>query len=265
MSESYVAKMMGDHASHFIGNLIARIGECECVILAGLSDHQKTYLRLPHKLKTVEIARMSYVQTQLLPHVLPGKGEVRCKASEIMSGLFIAQKREKRLVVDEKARALPEVVDLEKGIVVVENVAEASPVIAINYANSIQASVMIVEPLPEHGNRDVQRWIQEWKENEDHAQLQKLREAVQERIGSISFSQFEYATFFTEGLPYSLILENVVPCSHVHLSLRPDIFVLNNIMFGDGESFHAAVVFSPVFFSDEETSWLCDFFQRNKY
>jgi hypothetical protein len=36
-------------------------------------------------------------------------------------------------------------------------------------------------------------------------------------------------------------------------------------MCADGEGFGSAVVFSPVFFPDEETKWLCEFFVRNKY
>ena len=36
-------------------------------------------------------------------------------------------------------------------------------------------------------------------------------------------------------------------------------------MFADGERFGSAVVFSPTFFSDEETSWLYEFFARNRY
>jgi hypothetical protein len=266
MSESYVANLIGDHASFFIGNSLARMGRCEYVVLAGLSEHQKSFLKLPRELKTIEIMNVSDIHPKLSPHVLPGKGELRCKESDILSGLFIAQKRKKRLVIDQKAQALPEIVNLQKGLVIVENMAaDASPVIAINYANSVNASVMLVDPLPEYAKRDVQRWIQDWKKNDDFTQFQRIQDAVLQRIGGISFSQFEYATFFTEGLPYSLILENVIPCTHVHLSLRPDIFVMNSIMFNDGEPFHAAVVFSPVFFSDEETSWLCDFFSHNEY
>src|SRR5260370_9034683 len=92
-----------------------------------------------------------------------------------------------------------------------------------------------------------------------------MKEESEKRIGSILFGQFEYATFFTAGLPYSLMLQDTVPCSYVHLLLKPDLFILNSIMFADGERFGSAVVFSPTFFSDEETSWLCEFFTRKTY
>ena len=265
MSESYVAYLMGEHSAIMIGNSLARMGACECVILAGLNEHQKSYIHLPYQIKTLEITSVSDIPQKLSPLVGPGKGKLKCKESDILSGLYIAQKREKRLVIDPNARALPEIVGLQNGVVIVENMAEASPVIAINYASSVDASMMVVDPLAANAGRAVQKWIQDWKEHGDETQLQKLKDAVFQRIGSTSFLQFEYATFFTEGLPYSLMLENVIPCSHVHLSFRPDLFIMNNIMFHNGEPFHAAVVFSPVFFPDEETNWLCGFFNYNKY
>src|SRR5262249_52419601 len=61
------------------------------------------------------------------------------------------------------------------------------------------------------------------------------------------------------------LVENSIPSSYVHLSLRPDLFVFNSIMFSAGEGFNTAVVFSPVFFEDEETSWLSNHLADAKY
>lgn len=263
MTESYLAYAMADEDSTLIGNALARMGESDYVILAGLSTAQKSYLVLRSRSKIIEIADVPDIEPSLSPLGIPTRGELRCRTSDLLNGLFVAQKQQKRLVIDEGAPPVPEVVGLQKGIVVVENVADASPVVAINYSNSIGASILIVDSLPEHEGRNVQTWIQDWKEKDDYQQFEKLKDAVWQRICDISFSQFEYATFFTEGLPYSLILENVVPCSYVHLSLRPDLFVLNSIMFRDGEHFHAAVVFSPAFFPDEESNLLCDLLKNN--
>jgi hypothetical protein len=265
MSQGYVANLFGDQAGVFIHNALARIEGCEYVILAGLTEHQKSFIVLPEGLKPIEIIKTSDIHASLLPFGLPRNGDLRCRASDVLSGLYIAQKREKRLVIDADAKTLPEVVGLEKGIVVVEDVADVSPIIAINYANSVGASVLIVDALDKNEGRNIQRWIQYWKENDDRAQFNKLEDSVRRRISSVSFNQFDYATFFTEGLPYSLVLENVIPCSHVHISIKPDLFVFNSIQFKNGETFNAAVVFSPVLFQDEETSWLCDFLSSNKY
>lgn len=267
MSESYLAYAMGEEDGVLICNALARMGWPNYLIIAGLNAAQKSYLDLRGKSKIIEIQDAAEIEAKLLPLGIRKKGMLRCKTSDLLNGLFVAQTVQKKLVIDEQASPVPEVVRLRRGMVVVESVLDASPVIAINYANSVGASVLVVECLPKHEGRDVQVWIQEWKEKDDHKQFEKLNAAIQRRIGGMSFRQFEYVTFFTEGLPYSLILENVIPCSYVHLSLRADLFIINNILlFKDGEPFHASVVFSPTFFPDEETNLLCDLLKgRNHY
>lgn len=264
MSESYLANAMGDEDGTLVSNALARMRETKYIILAGLSEAQKSYLHLPNRSKIIDIADVPDIEPSLSHLRIPTKGELRCRTSDLLNGLFIAQKQQKRLVIDEGAPPVPEVVHLENGLVLVENVADASPVVAVNYASSVGASILIVDCLPEDEGRNVQNWIKDWKEKNDHQQFEKLKDAVWQRIHGISFSRFEYVTFFTEGPPYSLILENIIPCSYVHLSMRPDLFVLNSIMFRDGEHFHAAVVFSPTFFPDEETDFLCDALTKKK-
>ncbi len=264
LSEAYVAELMAGQDSVFISNALGRIGAPEFVILAGLNDAQKSYLLLPKGSSVIEIADLSEIESKLLP-LTAVREELKCKVEDVLGGLIIAQRRGKRLVLDEGAPPLPEIVQLQNGVVVVEELDDAAAVVAINYGNSVNASVLLVDALAKDEARQVQNWIQDWKENDKPEPYQKLKEEVERRIGSISFGQFEYATFFTAGLPYSLILEDTIPCTYVHLSLKPDLFVLNSILFRDGERFGSAIVFSPIFFPDEETSWLCEFFARNRY
>jgi len=140
-----------------------------------------------------------------------------------------------------------------------------SPVIAINYARSVDADVCVVDALAQYEGRDIQRWIYDWKEKNDDSQFTRLRNTALQRIGNIPFEKYEYATFFTEGLPYSLVIENVIPCSHVNLRIRPDLFVFNNLIYDSAKVHHSAIVFSPRFFQDEETDELCHFFAKNEY
>jgi hypothetical protein len=264
MSEGYAANLMASPADILINNALARMGGCEHLILAGLSDAQKSFLTLPRQSNVIEIADLSDVPVGL-SSVAPARRELRCRAIDILNGLVVAQRRQRRLLIDEGARDVPEVVNLEEAMIVVEKTDDASPVLAVNYASAMGASVLIVDSFTRAEARSIQRWIQAWKTRDDRRQFEKLEAAVRARIGGISFAQFKYATFFTEGLPYSLVLENIIPCSHVHLSLKPDHFIFNSIMFKGGSNFHAAVVFSPVFFSDEETKSLCDLFTKKNY
>jgi hypothetical protein len=163
MTESHVATLMMGPTSILIRNALARMGEPEYVVLAGLTEAQKSYLVLPEQSKIIDIADLDAVELTLSPLAPRTRGELKCRTSDVLNGLFVAQKRQKRLVIDEGARALPEVVNLQKGIVVVENVNAAS-VLAINYANSVSASILVVDPLPHNEGRNVQKWIQGWKE-----------------------------------------------------------------------------------------------------
>jgi hypothetical protein len=76
---------------------------------------------------------------------------------------------------------------------------------------------------------------------------------MEERIGSIPFQKFNFATFFTTGFPYSLIIKNCIPCSYVDLNLRPDLFIMHNLLYEEKGRFAGAVVFCPEFFIDEES------------
>jgi hypothetical protein len=264
LSEAYIAELMAGQDGVFISNALARMGPAEFVILAGLNEVQRSYLHLSDRSTVIEIADIREVESKLLP-LVRAKGELKCKPENVLDALIIAQRRGKRLVLDRDAPPLPEIALLENSIVVVERLDDPASVVAINYGNSVNATVLLVEALAKDEARQVQHLIQDWKENRKSESYRRLKDEVDKRIGNISFYQFAYATFFTAGLPYSLILGDMIPCSYVHLTLKPDLFILNSILFRDGERFGAAVVFSPVFFADEETNWLCEFFARNRY
>jgi len=264
-SDIYLSNLLGNDTSVLINNAWARMGGSEYLILAGLSRNQRSYLSIPNGTKIIEIADLGDVTKQLSTGVPPKAGEVRCRNSDILKGLWIALRERKTLVIDEDAKALPEAEKRKGGVVVVENDGDVGSVVAVNYASSVGANLVVVDPIGKREVQNLHRFLRDWKDTGDVAQLQKVKDAVLLRIGATTFSEFEYATFFTEGLPYSLVIENVIPCSHVHLALKPDLFVFNSIIFEQIRSFRSVVVFSPVFFADEETQWLVDFFTPNQY
>jgi hypothetical protein len=265
-SDEYVSNLQGGNASILINNAWARIGSRGHVILGGLNDQQKSFLSLPKGIETIDIQKEEDVSHKLAAFA-DKKSELRCKSSDILNALVTALWNDKKLVIDENAPSdfEPPKNNERPGLVVVERVQDASPVVAINFARSVNAQTVIVDSLAKCEGRKAQWWIQEWKERDDESGLIELKEAVLTRLRDVRLDEYEYATFFTEGLPYSFVIANVIPCSHVNLRIRPDLFVLNNIIFAAAEPFKSAVVFSPVFFEDEETHWLCDFFEKGKY
>ena len=161
--------------------------------------------------------------------------------TDVLHGLTIALKHGKRLIIDEEARIEPVLGDKKRGIVIVEAVrADVSTVIAINYASSIDADICVVDALPEHEGREIPKWIYDWKEQNDNSQLLRLEETALKRIGAIHFNEYQYATFFTEGIPYSFAIKNIIPCSHVNLRIRPDLFIFNNLLYDPAEDMHSA-------------------------
>jgi len=138
--------------------------------------------------------------------------------------------------------------------------------VAVNYAFAIGSHLEVVRPLEKRESRSVQNFIQKCKSDGSHNQLQKVLDKITQRVGHIRFEEFEYATFFTEGLPYALGIENVIPCSHVNLALRADLFVFNCLVFEHIERFGSAVVFSlEDFFAGGESKWLMDFLKKSNY
>jgi hypothetical protein len=257
--------MIGSETAVLINNAIARLDRCRGIILVGLDDNQKSYLRIPKKVPVVEISTLEDVEKKLLP-LSANKELLACREDDILNGLYRAKRESKRLVIDNNAPVVvPFPVERDKGIVVLEAGEEALAVIGVNYAHSINANLSVVESYGKENRYSVEKNIQKWKEHGGNNQIQKVLNKINRRIGNIRFDELKFATFFTNGLPYSLGINNIIPCSYVHLSLRPDLFVFNSIIFESIERFHSAVVFSPSFFDDEETRSVAKLFHDNKY
>lgn len=262
--DGYIARSIGELAAVLTNNAMARMDACKTVILVGLTEHQKSYLRIPSKIPVIEIDEMSQVEAKLLP--ISKKKEVfECKSEDVLGALYLAKKSGKRLSINESAATEPLIFEDGKGIVVLEKGEEACGVVAVNYAYAIDANLHIVEGFGKENRHGVEKNIQKWRENGTHNQLQKCLNKISHRVGSVDLNRFKYATFFTVGLPYSLGIQNAIPCSYVHLALRPDLFIVNSIVFENIERFNSAVVFSPGFFQDEETKNVFDLFVKNDY
>jgi hypothetical protein len=218
---------------------------------------------IPTGVSVIHITSPTEVCEKLAPLPLRDRPEVKCTRSEVLKGLSFAQKTGRRLAIDESADPIPNLERTHGGIVVVED-DDVCSVVAVNYASSVGANLLVVPKIAKRELKAIHKSLQAWKINGADAHLDVVKEAVTSRTGGMSFQGFEYGTFFTSGLPYSLVIENVIPCTYVHL-IRPDLFIFNGIAFERIKTLHSAVVFSPLFFPDEETSWLTQFFIDKDY
>jgi hypothetical protein len=264
--DQYLSNLAGRAASIYINNAWARMAPRDIVIMVGLSDEQKSYLMVPKSVRTIQIASISDVRPQLLSFISGGTEELKCKSSDVLRGLTVALKDGKRLSIDEEAQVICNLDGTKHGIVVVESLRDdASPVVAINYARSVDADICVVDALGQYEGRNAQAGIYNWKEKNDRSAFEQIRDAAGRELAESLLRITNTQQFFTEGLPYSLAIENAIPCSHVNLNIRPDLFILNNIIFAAAENLHSAIVFSPVFFDDEETDELRTLLPKDEY
>lgn len=235
-----------------VNNSIKRLSECENIILVGLSDEQKTYLNFDENLNIIEIEDEQDVENYLLGFAAE-KEILKCSTENIFDSLYYAHQNNLRLELDDfttKIVKSPEQ-DRSNGLIVIEKHNTASTVIAINYASTIKATIRIINP-PRIEENEVNYYIEKWKLHNSVESIDELRRIIFSGIDAIDLD-FSFVTFFTIGIPYSLIFENIVPISHVHLHLDPDFFVFNNIYFENNEKIFSSIVFSPKKFSNEET------------
>lgn len=253
-TDDYISNIMGSHAATAINNAAARLKPTN-IILAGLTEAQKTFCGFVPPLRRIDIDRLDEVESKLAFLRTEFDGTLTCRESQVIPALLEAKQRQKRLVVDNAVSETAYTFQLAdtNGIVVIEYEKDISTVIAINYSLSIRATTVLVPPIDKSRLHDIEAKVRSWKERQSSKDQAEVEMLIRDRIGGIDFSRFKFATFFTEGIPYSLYLKDKLPVSYVRRSLREDLFLFNNIIYQHIDSFEAAVVFSPEEFEEEET------------
>jgi len=264
--DGFISNMIGDEVRIFINNAIARL-KPNYVILAGLDEKQKSFFYfLPERTK-IEIDSYREVEEKLKFLNKSFNGELQCDKTNLFDNLVKAKNTNKKLRYNENGRGevWEEKDDSKSNIVVIEDKDDIFSVIAINYAFSVGAKVFLTRPTNKEKVHEIQKKIYKWKKEKNENDYKDIEKEVNDRIGEIDFSRYKYATFFTEGLPYGLILKNVIPMSYVWREHREDFFIFNSIFFETFTPFGSAVVFSPEEFSDEETKRVIEILKDNKF
>jgi hypothetical protein len=263
--DDFIPVIVGSEAAVTINNAIARLGRRDYVVLAGISAAQKSYFLSFGKAQIVQIESTGDVADKLAPIGVSKGSDLRCKSSQVFVGLYLAQRSERYLVIDDTAPDLSVAPLGKEGLIVIEQDFEnANTVIAVNYAHSIDADVAFVAALGRDERRQTLDLLHECRSGDDAAFVQ-VAAKVDQRVGTIDFAAYQFATFFTTGLPYSLVLKNLIPFSAVDLSLRPDLFVVNGILAEASEPFGSALVFChDEFVTDGEGQWLVEWLERKE-
>ena len=258
--DDFLSNLLGNEVSIQINNAAARL-KPKIFIVAGLTDLQRTYLYWIPKGRQLELDSLKEVDSKLACFKSQFSGILLCRKEDVICALLEAKRTNKKLEIREDVvKFIPNYQrdNRQGGIVVTEYQGDMPSVVAVNYAFSVRSAVAFVKHIERSEIHAVQKNISNWKEHGSEEDRAKLQDKINDRIGQLDFSEASFATFFTEGLPYSLYLENRLPISYVSTSLRPDLFVVNNILYQDIEPFESALVFSPEEFEDEETTGLIE-------
>jgi len=207
--DGYFAQIIGKRAATHINNCLAQI-QPDSIILLGLSDVDQTYLRaiIPgHILITIN------TEAELLALPFAAASDpLKCKPSQAIEGLIAAKAATRPLAFADNAPDLPpRLLRGKKGLVFLENPAEVGEVSIINYAASIDADIVLADAVERDELQSLPRELQVWAADRSSPALRETKKKIAKRIKGIDFTPYDYATFFTVGLPYGLILQNVIP------------------------------------------------------
>jgi hypothetical protein len=257
----YRSKSESQEISVWIRNVLSILKDCDTVILGGLSDFQKSFIEVDPQIRIIEVDNILNIEE--LGTLSSKLDSLECKPEEIYLGLNTALKNGQYLVLNENAQPL-QIFDqtTEKGVIVIEDLENVSTITAINYAFSINALPIIID-RPSISMNDVNEYISDWQSTGDERFLNDFKHCVYSSIEHIPFEKFQFATFFTIGIPYALVIENIIPCTHVNFGLRPDFYILHTIFAESRLPTFGSVVFSTLEFKDEETQDVIDILNTN--
>ena len=261
--ENYISNTNAEVFSTKLYNAIQRVGGFEHVIYIGLTDEQKSFIDHIDPSLIIEIGDISEVD-DLLRGYCAKVEYANCRRDQYLEGLYYSLANDLLLAFDESALDVEITTCSRNGIVVIENEDVSISVIAVNYAHAIQADIQIIE-VPECNKADIQNRISDWKNGNDASYLE-LSSFAFKNVEHIDFKSYEYASFFTQHYPYSLILGNVIPMTQVKTLWDCDFFIYNCVVNELVEKFGSSVVFSPLAFgANEETGDVVGNLETNKH
>lgn len=265
IDEHYISRVRSQDFNIKVNNSLQRLRGCKYLIIVGLSKNQLSYLSFLNDYNKIYIDTIEEVDFTL-SHLVEKSGYLSCNISNVYDALYVSIQKNLKLKIDENA------VDVEindankKGLIVVERVDNSTLPLAISYATAVNANLKIIDS-PHVDLSTYRVLIQKWKEKasegiEDQNTFNDLSALIYPSVEHIDFLKYKYATFFTTGAPYGLILKNQIPISHVHLQLLPGFFLFNNIQIDSFSDSPSALVFSPLEFQDEETDAVIDYLEN---
>lgn len=256
--------MRAQRFATFVNNVCAHIAPIENVILCGLTPEQKSYLDFTRHSNVIDIDNLTEVDFYLSPYFEVDRDILECRSDDLLAGLFTALKKNHILRINQDADLHELSFSKNNGIVIIEDDHSVISIVGCNYAFSVGSDILVTKKLGSRQDVYIQTLISDWQKGNDES-YRELSALISSRVGEINFPDYSFATFFTTGLPYSLYIKNIIPCSYVHMHMLADVFIMNNIIFQGVQTYGGACVFSPEFFDDEETSTVAKILENRQF
>lgn len=263
-SSSVVHNIIENIHSVFIKNRIVYL-KPKYVIFAGLNAYQKGLFCDVSKDIVIEIDNIKNIENKLACFNVEFKGEVFCNKTDIISGLYLAKKTKKRLVINDSIENFNIKVGESKGLIVAERSQDLESIAMVNYAHAIDADIFFINKPDKQEIDSVAEKILKYKKEDNIKGLEKVIDKLNCKLRGVDYCKYGYVTFFTEGLPYGFGIKNKVPNSHVDRR-RVFYFLHDNIFIEENNTFfHSALVFSVEEFSKTEPPDVIGVLKENKY
>ena len=265
-SDGYFAHILGDKAAGEINNALARI-QPKHILLAGVTGIEQTYLRarMPEE-RLAEITDIGHFLSKF-KSMVDESDVVTCKPAQIAEGFLAAKFSNRRLRLDDNAPDLPREDRKDRaGLLVLEAEQDLHDIAAINFAAAANLDVVIIPPVARETVRTVPGMLAKWSNDHSHHEYKPFERQALRALRHVDFQRYQFATFFTQGIPYGLLLKNVIPFTHVLRQIDPGVFIANNLMDDDNpRAFGSSLHFSPHFFPSEETDEVIKIFAENNF
>lgn len=251
----------------FANNVLYSLGTCETLILIGLTDEQKSYLKFLKLFNYWEIEDINDIQSYF-GGFTEDRDFIETSEENIFSNLCYALKYNKVLRINNSNpddRYLESFQCRNDGAVIIESHDNSETVIALAYSASNNLDSFIIKNVSDVKKNEID-FMLELMHNKTSEEYLQTKEIVLGLLPSLFLDySYNHVTFFTIGIPYPIFF-NKKPSCLVRLDHNPDFFITRSFLYEHSDPTGAAVVFSPGFFAEEEeTEYVIEFLNTEKF
>ena len=227
--------------AHII-NRINRLNP-QVVICAGLNDFQIESCGLKdYSLITINLETEAH---SILGKIVGAKNEpLDCDPKDILAGLFAANQQNRPLRISIGATT-PEYKPIHgRGCLILESGNDISSICCVNLACATGGNIEFLPSVDTESVYRIKTQVENAGNNIEGHEFASVVKEIKEKISSIDFRNYVWATFLTEGIPYSLVLDDTLPTTLLLRSPAPMTIFDTLIDEQDDQRFYSGVIFT---------------------